>query len=477
MTPRLPTPCLALALALALPVRADEASPYGINVHQAATPVLDQVQAAGIGWIRVDFNWLELEPQRGQFDWSVADRLVQDAQARGLAVFATLAYAPGWANGGQHHSYPALDPADWGRFVSAVVTRYRGRVRHWGMWNEPNLDHFFRGSAQTYVRDILAVGAQAAKAADPGCQVLGPDLAHLQGAHWDRWLRDILRGGAQHFDIITHHMYKEPDSLLASMDGFVWFWDGGNVKSVIERNGGRGKPVWLTECGWTVRDKGEQGQADRYLRLLDGLARRPWIQKVFFYEIADDPSISDDWGILRPDLSRKPAFEAYRGWIATHPGPGPLPPPTPLPPPAPSPVPPPPQPAPGAWTFEAERDLNHIVGRAEAEGWSATTALDPPGHLAYGPYTTGVTPGPRVASFRILIDVVAGNDRVLTLDAYDAAASRVLARREVRRSELRAPMTWQELELPFTAAAGQRLELRVYWHDTAYTRLDRVTVR
>ena len=47
----------------------------------------------------------------------------------------------------------------------------------------------------------------------------------------------------------------------------------------------------------------------------------------------------------------------------------------------------------------------------------------------------------------------------------------------MRRRTFLAPMAWQELELPFTAAPGQQLEFRVYWHDTAYARLDRVSVR
>lgn len=464
---------MLLLWSAAAPLRADEASPYGVNVHLASGAVLDQVQAAGIGWIRVDFNWVQLEPQPGQFDWTEADRIVADAEARGLAVYATLAYAPPWANGGRHHSYPALDPADWGRFVEAVVGRYRGRVRHWGMWNEPNLTEFFRGDAQDYVRDVLAVGSRAVKAADPAGQVLGPDLAHLQGGHWDEWLRDVVRDGGQYLDVITHHIYKQPDSAMRALDGWVWPWEGpwpsGSVKAVIERHGGRGKPVWLTETGYTSQDVGEAGQADRLLRLLDGVGRRPWIQKLFVYEVIDDPQITPAWGLLRADLSRKPSWETYRGWIATHPGRG-------------APVPPAPPvgttpPTTGTWTFETERDQAHGVGRAEAEGWSATTALDPPGHLAYGPYTTAIAPGPRVASFRVLIDVVGGNDRVFDLDVFDAAAQRVLARREVRRGELAAPLTWQELTVPFTAAPGQRLELRLYWRDTAYTRLDRVTVR
>lgn len=446
-------------------------SPYGINTHLPGPDVLDKTKAAGFDWVRVDFNWVMMEPQRGAYDWAITDQVVQDAAARGLNVFATLAYAPPWSNGGQHHAYPATDVNDWTAFVRTVVSRYKGTVKHWGMWNEPNLSHFFHGTIDDYVDRILAPGAAAAKAEDPTCFVLGPDLAHLKSAHWERWLREVLRKGVQHLDVITHHLYKrDPADFFANLDGRVWFWNGSNVKRVIERNGGRGKPVWLTETGWTSSSVGEQRQADHLVGLLDGLQSRPWIEKVFFYEIIDDGTIADRWGLLRPDLSEKPSFDAVRRFIATHPA-GPS-----APQPAPQPA---PAPQPGqTWVFEAERDLAHGIGRADGDGWSASTSLDGSGHLTYGPYTHVIPGGPRVATFRLMVDVVNAADHVVArLDVFDATAGRVLAQRDVRRRQLAADSTYGDFDLTFTAEAGHQLELRTFWTDTSYVRQDRVTVR
>jgi hypothetical protein len=39
---------------------------------------------------------------------------------------------------------------------------------------------------------------------------------------------------------------------------------------------------------------------------------------VFFYQLVDEPDSPEAWGILRVDLSPKPAYEAYQGHIATH---------------------------------------------------------------------------------------------------------------------------------------------------------------
>ena len=36
---------------------ASPALPYGINTHLPSSAQLDRVAAAGIAWIRVDFNW------------------------------------------------------------------------------------------------------------------------------------------------------------------------------------------------------------------------------------------------------------------------------------------------------------------------------------------------------------------------------------------------------------------------------------
>jgi hypothetical protein len=92
--------CLLAHAAAGSALAADPALPYGINAHLPSSAQLDRVAAAGIAWIRVDFNWFMMEPARGVYDWTTADAVVSDARARGLNVYATLADAPAWATGG-----------------------------------------------------------------------------------------------------------------------------------------------------------------------------------------------------------------------------------------------------------------------------------------------------------------------------------------------------------------------------------------
>ena len=61
---------LLLLCPVLLPGRAAavEASPFGVNIHQPQGAelerLLDQAQAAGIGWVRIDFVWAYVDVPR-----------------------------------------------------------------------------------------------------------------------------------------------------------------------------------------------------------------------------------------------------------------------------------------------------------------------------------------------------------------------------------------------------------------------------
>lgn len=332
-----------LFLALAVvppppPAEAVEASPYGINIHapqgEELTALLDRVQAAGIGWVRIDFIWAWVEPARDQYDWQVYDAIAAAARARGIEVFATLAYTPQWATSGPAVNGVPDDPAQWAEVCSEAAKRYRGTIRHWGVWNEPNLDKFWAGNRQQYVDVLLKPCADAIHAANPAARVGGPDLAHLTSddSDWYDWLRETLLDAGDRLDFVTHHVYDSDGhhDMRDRLDGSTVFgnrpalWDAVNpsVKEVLKNAGWWGKPVWLTETGWDSRSAGEGQQASWYGGLLTdwltGNPDRSWLQKIFFYELMDAPPPVPGWGVLRTDRTAKPAYDTYRAFIADH---------------------------------------------------------------------------------------------------------------------------------------------------------------
>ena len=273
------------------------------------------MRRGGIRWARIDLTWDVIEPEPGKYRWDVVDRVVADAEANGVNLLGILGYCPTWAASGPSPFFPPWDVAHWKEFVRTIVGRYKGRIRHWTLWNEPNSESFFRGTLDQYINVVLLPGAKAAKEADPDCRIVGPDLAHLSGADWDKWLDKILARAGGAFDVIGHHCYKgKPDDVLRELDGRKKPWEAPSVRQILEKRGAAGKPFWLTETGWRSTQVGEQKQAGYIVALLRGIAARSWIDKVFLFELRDSPSLPG-YGLLRTDGTPKPAFEAYKGFI------------------------------------------------------------------------------------------------------------------------------------------------------------------
>ncbi|HEY0514907.1 MAG TPA: beta-galactosidase [Thermoanaerobaculia bacterium] len=339
MLHRLKTLILPLLLLLSVaPAAAANPSSFGVNIHapQGAelAAELDRVKAAGIGWVRIDFVWAAVEPQKGRYDWRGYDALAAAARARGIQIYATLAYTPAWATDGPELTGVPRNPDDWRRICFRAAKRYRGRIVYWGLWNEPNLKQFWSGSRDQYIDVILKTGADAIHSGNPAAKVGGPDLAHLvsNGAVWYDWLRTSLMVAGDRLDFIAHHLYdssgnSDVTNKLAASTLFggqpgLWQYVAPSVREVLESTGWTNKPFWLTETGWESGRVGEQGQATDYTGLLDdwftGQPGRDWMSKVFFYQLKDGPDGSDSWGILRPDGSAKPAYGAYQGFIQNH---------------------------------------------------------------------------------------------------------------------------------------------------------------
>ena len=294
---------------------------YGINAHIPTVDDFDAMAKGGFGFARIDLTWNVIEPQPGAYRWDLVDPVVQDAESHDIRLLGILGFCPPWASSGSDAFYPPRSVKEWQGFVSAIVGRYRGRIRHWIMWNEPNSNTFFHGSVEQFIRQVLIPGAEAARAADPECKIVGPDLAHLTGAHWDTWLDRILAEAGPHLDVISHHCYKDkPNEVFRMLEGPSRPWEPQPVQRIIERRGQKGKPFWLTETGWRSDKVGPKKQAGYLISLLKGAAKRAWISKVFIYELRDSPQ-EPGFGLMSYAGKPKTSFQAVRGFIHSRPVP------------------------------------------------------------------------------------------------------------------------------------------------------------
>ncbi len=104
-------------------------------------------------------SWGALEPSKGQYDWHSLDSWVSEAQTHGVQLDYVFVNTPAWASTrpdepcANRRAGCAAPPNlnDWEEFVRALVTRYRGRISSYELWNEPNGSGFWTGSPQDMV--------------------------------------------------------------------------------------------------------------------------------------------------------------------------------------------------------------------------------------------------------------------------------------------------------------------------------------
>ena len=249
--------------------------------------------------------------------------MVQDAESHDVHLLGILGFCPPWASSGGDAFYPPRSVREWQGYVSAIVGRYRGRIHHWILWNEPNSNTFFHGSAEQFIRQVLIPGAEAAHAADPECKIVGPELAHLTGAHWDTWLDRILAEAGPYLDVISHHCYKDkPNEIFRMLEGAVPALGASTRPAHHRTPRAEGKALLAHRNGLAFRQGGppEAGRVPHFL--LKGAAKRGWITKVFIFELRDSAGAGVWPHVLRreaqallPGRSGVYSQQARAGWM------------------------------------------------------------------------------------------------------------------------------------------------------------------
>lgn len=238
------------------PDRTIPAQLFGMHIHHAATST---------PWPKVPFAswrlwgsysyWSRLEPMKDKWDFNLVDKYVDLAEQHHVDVLLTLGITPKWASShpsassdyGPGGSAVPKKMADWQNYVRTVATRYKGRIHEYEIWNEPNLRHYYTSSIPEMVQ-LAKVAYQTLKKVDPTVIVCSPSATGPYGAEWlDEYLR---AGGGKYADVIGFHFYVNP----APPEQMVPLIQ--RVERIMKKDGAGDKPLWDTETGWAIQDKG-----------------------------------------------------------------------------------------------------------------------------------------------------------------------------------------------------------------------------
>jgi len=282
------------------------------------------MKEAGIGFVRMDFLWSDLEPQESQWRFDRYDRIVDIITAQGIKLLAVLNYNSSWS--GKPWNTPP-DPRAFGRYAQTVVRRYKDRIRYWEIWNEPDHPNYWQPQDDLRVySQLLRQTYDVIKTEDASAEVLHGGLS----AALPKYLRYLYeKAGGAAFDIVNVHPFVTP--LSADPMGTLRTHYTG-IREIMSAFGDTRKPVWFTEIGcpgvpwvkrspqaahwWLGESPGEEQQARWLKQIYEEALRWPGLEKIFWAFFRDTPNHFGDgvdfFGLVREDFSKKPAFEAYQ---------------------------------------------------------------------------------------------------------------------------------------------------------------------
>ena len=106
----------------------------------------EYIEPLGIKTIRLQAGWAKTEQVKGVLDFAWLDEIVNYAVDHGLNVLLETDYGnPAYGEGGGGKllgsDYPTSEEAlaAWDRWVDELTKRYKGKVRDYAMWNEPDI--------------------------------------------------------------------------------------------------------------------------------------------------------------------------------------------------------------------------------------------------------------------------------------------------------------------------------------------------
>jgi hypothetical protein len=263
--------------------------------------------------------WPYVEKTKGTFNWTQLDAFVAQANAHGVSFVYSSEYVPSWAAADKSSCHPyaynttvctgtVANIQDWKDFMTALVTRYKGRIQVYELWNEPSCLCTFTGTVAQLVA-LTNAEHDVIRSIDPAALIVGPTMQGYASAYLDSY---FAAGGTKDIDAVGMHSSPNPNNDVAEfMMGSVTT----DIKNVMKKYGLSSKPLWNTENDWgnnaSLTDPNEQAAfvaRDLLLNWNVGVARDYWYAW-------DNPSVGTFWGPTTGVSEAATAYEQVESWM------------------------------------------------------------------------------------------------------------------------------------------------------------------
>ena len=235
-------------------------------------------------WVRLWdclVTWKDIHIGPDQYNWSRLDALVDQYSDRNILY--CIAATPRWlaTNPNAPHFAPWLGPGtnslpydidEFNKFVWNLATRYKGKIKAYEIWNEPQLSDFMYPYTLKN-RNRLALMTKRAygtiKNIDPNALVIGASILPRKSSGGMKRAKKYLRALKRKkwpVDRMAVHIYPEIGSGPLRWASYL-----SDAKVAVKKMGGPTK-LWITETNYNL-----QGQ------IIDGLQAWSIIKDTYKY--------------------------------------------------------------------------------------------------------------------------------------------------------------------------------------------------
>jgi polysaccharide biosynthesis protein PslG len=218
-------------------------------------------------------RWNQLEPEEGKWNFDRFDKIISFAQSKNIELVYVLGQTPSWASSrpedstgvyGKGANYPPKSIKLWENYLKVVGERYKGKIKYYEVWNEPNFPIFFNGDVRE-MTELTVSASKILKAIDPEIKIISPGIvagtfdwlpSEKQGTIW---MESYLKlTPPQYFDIAGAHFYTpEKSSPEQELIPIIR-----NFKRVLTENFIT-KPIWNTEQGYGAMEACQKKKLSR----------------------------------------------------------------------------------------------------------------------------------------------------------------------------------------------------------------------
>lgn len=181
--------------------------------------------------------WRKMNPEKGVYDWSVADEYID--KAAGEMGFSDVMFSfcgtPAWAASGpvknpsreywgESSTAAPKDMEDWRTFLREFISRYSSRISAYEAWNEATAQYLWQGTPDEMAQ-MTKILYDVVQELDPSARVISANSQMGEQPAWfayffPRYMKGLAARGWP-VDVVAIHSYAGHPDKIAAEEGVV----------------------------------------------------------------------------------------------------------------------------------------------------------------------------------------------------------------------------------------------------------------